>query len=346
MNKYRNKYFYTLVELLMAMAIFAIISVIMMRFFNSAQQIWSKASQKNVMYADARVALDMMTLELQGALYDNKIPVASNAAGIYPFWFEYKDLSDNTFFNNPLAYDAAELRYNKRFVTQLNFIAATTFKPHISASDICEIKYIYLPVRSSTDLDYPTGKWELLPGSYPIKGGTLIRACTGNLKSDGVTANYTAGNTNCLYNFSLLPHVPASTSRVYDIFKKDSSENYSQVIDGIVDMKITCYTLNLISGFYELRSYNPMKYSGGSLAVVTHLIDDTLTDDDLTTNIGSIIAGTPFPVAVKIDLYMLAERDMQEWLTAIKNSNAGQAKIIKNERMRCFSKIIYLSSGK
>lgn len=360
MKKYRNKYFYTLVELLMAMAIFAIISVIMMRFFSSAQQIWSKASQKNVLYADARIALDIMTAELQGALYDNKIGVAAdpnNAPGIYPFWFEYKSLADNTFFSNPpYVYDAGDLvqqaTYNKKYVTQLNFISATTFKPNANASNICEIKYIHLPVRldNKTD-DYPTGLWNILPGPYPMKGGTLIRAGTGNLKSSGVS-NFDSGNLNCYYNFLLLPHDPAvAPNRVNDIFNIASSESYVQVIDGIVDMKITCYTLVWNGAGYDLRSYNPMKYSGGALTVVTHLIDDTLTDEDLTTNIGTIISGTPFPVAVKIDLYMLAERDMHEWLAAL-NSNwpdlvrVPAANKIKNERMRCFSKTIYLSGSR
>ncbi len=134
MKKYRYKYFYTLVELLMAMAIFAIISVIMMRFFSSAQQIWSKASQKNVLYADARVALDIMTADLQSALYDNNVNT-----GIYPFWNEYKSLQDadmgasyncaNTYAGGIKEAD----RYDKNYVPQLNFIAATKYLPNSNA---------------------------------------------------------------------------------------------------------------------------------------------------------------------------------------------------------------------
>ena len=363
MKKYRYKYFYTLVELLVAMAIFAIISVVMMRFFNSTQQIWTKASQKNVLYADARVALDIMTAELQSALYDNKLGVVaanqSNTPGIYPFWFEFKDLGDATFLNNPYTYVATDLvqqaTYNKAYVTQLNFISATTFKPHTNASNICEIKYIYFPVRSSTDPDYPTGVWNILPGVpyTTVKGGVLVRACTGNLKSDG-TLNFDSGNINCYYNFLLLPHDPAvAPNRVRDIFYKTSSEKYSQLIDGFVDMKITCYTLvwdnALVPPSYVLRSYNPMKSTG---AIATNATDNSLTDEDLTANIGTIISGTPFPVAVKIDLYMLSERDMREWLIALNDAKylpadrARAANKIKNERMRCFSKTIYLSGSR
>ncbi len=356
MKKNRSKHFYTLVELLMAMAIFAIISVIMMRFFSSAQQIWSKASQKNVLYADARVALDIMTAELQNAMYDNNVLIATEpniTPGIYPFWFEYKDFAEagnpEPIFGAPAyVYDAAnpvqQATYNKNYVTQLNFISATALKPHINASNICEIKYLYLPVRldNKTD-DNPTGVWNILPGPYSIKGGVLVRVCTGNLTSGGVN-NFDATTTACLYNFLLLPHDPAAATRVRDIFTRSSSENYTQIIDGVVDMKITCYTLAWNGATYELKAYNPMKHDG-TISVLDPLF--------LTTNgeIGTIVSGTPFPVAVKIDLYMLAERDMHEWLTALNSSlpaadRAAAANKIKNERMRCFSKTIYLSGSK
>lgn len=370
MKKYRSKYFYTLVELLMAMAIFAIISVIMMRFFNSAQQIWSKASQKNVLYSDARVALDIMTAELQSALYDNKvgdIADSNKTPGIYPFWFEYKTLDDASstepLFGSPqYNYTGSAVQqatYNKSYVTQLNFISATPYKTHTNASNICEVKYIYLPVRlDNADKDNPTGIWNVLdnastPAAYPIKGGVLARACTGNLKSDG-TSNFDASNTDCLYNFLLLPHDPAVVAnRVKDIFRKRSSEKYLPVIDGIVDMKITCYTLQLASGYFELKSYNPMYnngrcvVNGGSINLgASPPTDSTLDNEDITTDLGTIVSGNPFPVAVKIDLYVLAERDMREWLEALNNARPKQANKIKNERMRCFSKIIYLGGGK
>lgn len=378
MKNYRNKYFYTLVELLMAMAIFAIISVIMMRFFSSAQQIWSKASQKNVMYADARVALDIMTAELQGALYDNKIGVVADpdqVPGIYPFWFEYKSLGDNSFFNPGYSYPYPWLSlatlaektafqqavYNKAYVTQLNFISATPFKPNVNASDICKIKYIYLPVRLDNATNYnPTGMWyinsaypatALNPNPYPVKGGTLIRSCTGNLTSAGVN------NYPTLYNFLSLPYDPAiAPTRVFDIFNNTNSENYSQIIDGIIDVKITCYVLAWDSGTssYILKSYNPMDKNGN----VTYAADSTFTNEEITSNIGTIVSGSPFPVAIKIDLYMLAEHDLREWLDALRNKagevdlnkyldgNIGRANLIKNERMRCFSKTIYMSGSR
>jgi hypothetical protein len=205
--------------------------------------------------------------------------------------------------------------------------------------------------------DNPTGVWNVrdntTTGSYVIKGGTLLRACTANLKSDGSTSNFLATNLDCFYNFLLLPHDPTDAScvgRVNDIFKRESSEQFTPVIDGIVDMKITCYTLKQVSGVNELQSYNPMKNDGTIAKVST---SDMVVDEDLTTaaDIGSIVSGTPFPVAVKIDLYVLAERDLREWLNALNSSLSDNQKVtaankIKRERMRCFSKIIYLSNGR
>lgn len=363
MKKYRSKQFYTLIELLMAMAIFAIISVIMMRFFNSAQQIWSKASQKNVLYSDARVALDIMSAEIQSALYDNKLGIIADPnkiPGIYPFWFEYKDIDDTaTSFAAPsYTYNAADkiqqALYNKKYVTQLNFISDTPFKTHTNASNICEVKYLYLPVRSSNNPDYPTGVWSVrddtLGGTYPIKGGALLRGCTANLKSSGAT-NFDSANINCFYNFLLLPHDSSLINRVKDIFKRESSEKFVPVIDGIVDMKITCYTLQFdsINNIYSMKSYNPMK-DDGTIAVAPA---DLSANEDLfnAADIGTMVSGTPFPVAVKIDIYMLAERDLREWLTALNSNLTDDAKVaaankIKIERMRCFSKTIYLSGGK
>ena len=56
---------FTLMELLVSMAIFAILLVLMMQFFSGAQKVWTSAEQKSYMYADARVAMDMIATLLQ-----------------------------------------------------------------------------------------------------------------------------------------------------------------------------------------------------------------------------------------------------------------------------------------
>ena len=56
---------FTLVELLVAMAVFSILLLLMLQFFTGAQQLWVSTQQKNDLYADARVAMDLMSTLLQ-----------------------------------------------------------------------------------------------------------------------------------------------------------------------------------------------------------------------------------------------------------------------------------------
>ena len=56
---------YTLIEVMMAMGIFLIMMTIMMQFFTSAQEVWNNSSKRNMIYADARVAMNLMTREIQ-----------------------------------------------------------------------------------------------------------------------------------------------------------------------------------------------------------------------------------------------------------------------------------------
>jgi len=60
---------FTLIELSVAMAVFAIMMLVMMQFFSTAQQAWSAASAKSEVYSNARTALDIMTRDLQCAYY-------------------------------------------------------------------------------------------------------------------------------------------------------------------------------------------------------------------------------------------------------------------------------------
>lgn len=62
-KKYKQKF--TLMELLVSIAIFSILLVLMMQFFSGAQKVWSSSEQKSYMYADARVTMDIIATLLQ-----------------------------------------------------------------------------------------------------------------------------------------------------------------------------------------------------------------------------------------------------------------------------------------
>ncbi|WP_288559840.1 prepilin-type N-terminal cleavage/methylation domain-containing protein [uncultured Victivallis sp.] len=65
----KRKQPFTLVELLLAMVVFSIMLVLMMQFFSGARIIWSSTEKRNNMYADARIAMDLISTMLQNTIY-------------------------------------------------------------------------------------------------------------------------------------------------------------------------------------------------------------------------------------------------------------------------------------
>ena len=56
---------FTLVEILVSMAVFSILLVLMMQFFSGARTLWTANENRSVVYSDASVALDLMSTLLQ-----------------------------------------------------------------------------------------------------------------------------------------------------------------------------------------------------------------------------------------------------------------------------------------
>ena len=64
-----KKSFFTIVELMVAMAIFAILMLILMQIFNSTQDVWKRTTVKSDSYENARIALNMIEADLMSAIY-------------------------------------------------------------------------------------------------------------------------------------------------------------------------------------------------------------------------------------------------------------------------------------
>lgn len=71
---------FTLIELITAMAIFTGLMVVMMRLFSESQQAWTKSSNRSMTYDDSRVAMDLMSRDLQSAFYSKDITPFANYA--------------------------------------------------------------------------------------------------------------------------------------------------------------------------------------------------------------------------------------------------------------------------
>ena len=67
--KKRFRHSFTLIELIVAMAVFSLMMMMMMQFFSDTQTLWSRSEEKNNMYADARIAMDLMSSALQSVYY-------------------------------------------------------------------------------------------------------------------------------------------------------------------------------------------------------------------------------------------------------------------------------------
>lgn len=65
-----QKRFFTLVEVIVSMAVFAILMLGLMQFFSSAQNLWTRTGSRNVSYDEARTAMNMLATDLMCAYYE------------------------------------------------------------------------------------------------------------------------------------------------------------------------------------------------------------------------------------------------------------------------------------
>lgn len=150
---------FTLIELMAAMGVFAIIMVIVLTFFVSAQNAMSITTQRTMTYENARIALDLIARDLQCAFYEN---------GKIPFWFKG--------YTN---YALANAVYDQE---ALCFISATSLPPNDNCSSkLCEVKYQL----------YNFDDTILAPNNgNPALEGWLLRSVTGNTDdANSLTSN-------------------------------------------------------------------------------------------------------------------------------------------------------------
>ena len=75
MNKRKiTKNHFTLVELLVAMAVFSILLLISMQIFGSSRKLWLDTENKNRAYANARTAMEFISSRIQTQAYTENMP--------------------------------------------------------------------------------------------------------------------------------------------------------------------------------------------------------------------------------------------------------------------------------
>lgn len=70
----RRAFRFTLVELLVAMAVFSILLTVSMMVVASAQKLWTRSVQKNSTFANARVTMEFIASRVQTIVYADEMP--------------------------------------------------------------------------------------------------------------------------------------------------------------------------------------------------------------------------------------------------------------------------------
>ncbi len=203
---------FTLIELIAAMGVFSLIMVMMLTFFMSAQLIWRKSSQESQIFENARIALDLMSRDIQCMYYEtNKTP----------FWFK-PDTSAVAAYQV-----AADIQYKN---PSLCFIADTLVPPNpYCESRLCEVKY------------------QLYGITYNLKNtndGWMLRSATGDRKDDGSNNlyNVTTNPTGKLKFYNYYPVRVRGGSPAIQVYTLDnaSSDDWQKVVPGVTALTFEC----------------------------------------------------------------------------------------------------------
>ncbi|MFZ2653872.1 MAG: hypothetical protein WAX69_03080 [Victivallales bacterium] len=196
---------FTLIELIASMGVFAVLMLILMTFFDSAQKTWTESYHRSIAYENARIAFDLIERDLQCIYYQQET---------VPFW--HKAATDETWGSarNEL----------------LSFVSETPVPPNsYCESRLCEIKY-QLYYASTHDDEYD---------------GWLMRSVTGDktdLPDDNIfdaTSNPT-GKWNFNRNFAV---GLSGTDKAFT-GNTDSSDTFDRIIPYVTDLVFTCYRRN------------------------------------------------------------------------------------------------------
>ncbi|MFZ2655982.1 MAG: prepilin-type N-terminal cleavage/methylation domain-containing protein [Victivallales bacterium] len=120
LSKSRSNKPFTLIELIAAMGVFAIIMVIVMSVFTAANRAWANCRDRGEVYENARVAMDLISRDIQCIYYEyRKVPFYHSTT------------------SGPNANEA------------LFFTSATSIRPGAATSKICEVAYSFYNVDTS-----------------------------------------------------------------------------------------------------------------------------------------------------------------------------------------------------
>ncbi len=193
-SKFQRNYF-TVVELLISIAIFSIMLIALMKFYDIAGKAWRKSNNSAMIEDNARMALELMTREVQSIYYEN---------GTIPFWHK-GETTDSDYSNELLA-----------------FISTTPLLPNDDCkSRLCEVKYqLYFtsdPADSNAGWLRRSVTGDTSGGSENVKWNFYSNF---TVAGSGATNAFTTNSDSSSSYEKLIPYVTALT---FSAIKKNGS---------------------------------------------------------------------------------------------------------------------------
>lgn len=194
--------YFSLVELLAVMAVFSILILVVFQFFSTAQNTWTITDAKRSMFEDARIALDLISRDIQSAYY---------GGGVAPFWH----------WNGGQPASWGEYRNEL-----LAFVADTPIPPNSQCiSTLCEIKYqLYYATTHSDENE-----------------GWVRRSVTGSNNSDGTNNKKWNYINNFRVGFTTTNDAKGIPIAAFTA-NSTSSGDYQKLIPYVLDLSFICDT--------------------------------------------------------------------------------------------------------
>ena len=191
MKKYlfKIKRFFTLLEMVVTLAVFLILVAIVLTFYDTVFKVSSSSSNTSRAFENARVALDIITRDIQCIYYKNEM---------IPFWHKGETVSYAEEYQNDL----------------LAFISATPLPQSDNiSSKLCEVKY---QLYNHSDLNEANAGWILRSITGDDCGDTWNFYDNFDVDSDGATNAFTANDDSSAPYQRLIPYVTDLTFECYD----------------------------------------------------------------------------------------------------------------------------------
>ena len=278
--KLRKKYF-TLFEMLISATLLIFVAAVLLRMFVLTGDYWHYTDGQNNLYIDSKILFNLMDEELSNAVYDYSTATKSDTLTA-PLFVG----TGNHGATNPISYKGNPLNS----YTTLCFVTHSKRDSDAKKSDICKVAYVFYPPLKESSSGYSGLDASRVPGS---KNGVIVRV---NLDEDD-SANF-EGNQSLgdFYKFNL--------------------SNAKQVIDGVLDFKVTAY-----------------RYDSGNSGEFHKLV---------AVNTSSGKEGFKDIRAIRVTMTIMAPEKCKEFRTVYQSKTEDEQNDFLQKHSRAFSRMFWI----